>query len=169
MLHRYLRHVPTRFVNGGDFHFFNGNWGLGRGNDKNSTVLYHNRRSRDVHERVRAFHVASTPALQCSTDHGSVSRFSRFHFLNWQKYFDQSDRPHHSFCYMTEPRYLGKDVARVRWPEGAPRTRLRSVQRAAGVIGRGGSSAFGGGARWRGRGGKPRVGKAAGVGRGDPN
>ena len=65
-LHRFLPGEPTAFVNGFNFYFFNGRWDVGRGRDANTTVVYHNRRSADVHTHVRAVHVPPRPHLECT-------------------------------------------------------------------------------------------------------
>ena len=118
-MHAHSNAGPQRYVDG-----------RGRGLDKNSTLVYHNRRSRDVHERVRSFHLPSAPELRCTTDHGLVSCYVRGQFLNWRSYFVQSGRRQQSFCIMTEPRYMAnwKDAKRdVPWPEPTRGMRLRPV------------------------------------------
>lgn len=132
--------MPTRFVSGGDFHFFNGRWGP-RGRDRNTTSVYHNRLTDEVHARVAERHLLSAPEMACSDEAADVNRHAERQFRNWQRYFDETNRTRHAYCSLAEPRYLGSDAAKVPYAPGSrvltrPRARRgRGAAREAQAVG----------------------------------
>ena len=155
-LHRFLPAEPTAFVNGFNFYFFNGRWDVGRGRDANTTLVYHNRRSADVHEHVRLVHVPPRPRLECTLASDNVSppaaaapasaaaalaaakrpqrrrlvhRYTRGILTSYRNYFVDTGRLNSSACALIEPSKMGDDP-QVEWkPLAAPTTTSRAGAR----------------------------------------
>ena len=126
-LHRFLPHVPVAWLQVGDTHFFNGEFDIGRGKDRNTTTVYHNRRIKHVHQHVlerRRLVTPGRPQLQCSVpadnswEAPSRQRVYRSAFRemdSYRTYFADTGRLNSSCCVFVDAAQLRTDPV-VDWP-----------------------------------------------------
>ena len=127
-LHRFLPHVPVAWLQVGDMHFFNGEFDIGRGKDRNSTTVYHNRRIKHVHQHVlekrRLVVTPGRPQLQCSVPADNsweasprrrVYRYAFREMESYRTYFADTGRLNSSSCVFVDDAQLRRDLV-VDWP-----------------------------------------------------
>ena len=131
VLHRFLPHVPVAWVQAGDVLFFNGEWDIGRGRDRNTTTVYHNRRIKHVHQHVlekQRLVTPGLPQLQCSVPADNsrdtprdtppprrVFRYTMGQLLSFRDYFAETGRLNSSSCVFIDAAQLRTDSV-VKWP-----------------------------------------------------
>ena len=128
-LHRFLPHVPVAWVDTGEMHYFNGEWDVGRGRDRNTTTVYHNRRIRKVHQHVlekQRLAVPRPPQLQCSVPADNaweaapnrrVFRYAMGRLQSFRDYFTDTGRLNDSSCVFVDAAELHTN----RWVEWPPK------------------------------------------------
>ena len=126
-LHRFLPHLPVAWVQVGDTHYFNGQFDTGRGKDRNTTTVYHNRRTQHVHRHVlekRRLMTPGPPQLQCSVPADNsweapprrrVYRYADGQLGSYRSYFIDTGRLSSSSCVFVDDAQLRTDRV-VMWP-----------------------------------------------------
>jgi len=117
VVHRLLADMPVLWVQMDFAHQFNGDWpavcraekrARSCGYEFNTTVVYHNKRTRKVHAHVAGeagAHVPPQPALKCTAS--AKWRYLNHHMANFAEYVRRERRPSGSgLCVLYEPRFL---------------------------------------------------------------
>tara|TARA_B110001452_G_C15219688_1_gene422825 strand:+ start:34 stop:1218 length:1185 start_codon:yes stop_codon:yes gene_type:complete len=117
VVHRMLADRPVLFVQMDFAHQFNGDWpsvceaekrARNCGFEFNTTIVYHNKRTRMVHKHVTqeaGAHVPPQPALKCAAS--SEVKYLNGQIGNFAEYVRRAQRPRGSgLCVLLEPRFL---------------------------------------------------------------